>query len=206
MEKSEVLKSIPVPKAEYAIQVTLNGKIIEDRSLQPSHSWVRNIWINWFYTLGHKGITGDTTPYNEGYYTGWDIGNTTNTVQYSQLGGATLGEATELVVGTGTDAESVLGYKLATIIAHGTDTGELYYQASESMVQSWVGGVVSCSRSRFYNNNSGGSITVNEVGIYSNMAVGTQWMLCRDKLSSGVVVPDTGQLKLTYVMTADVSP
>lgn len=205
MEEPKVLKSIPVPKAEYAIQVSLNGKIIEERPLQPSHSWVRNIWINWFFNLGYKGITGDTT-YGEGYYSGWDIDNTTDTVQYSQLADATLGEATELVVGTGTDAESILGYKLATIIAHGTSTGQLYYQASENMVQSWVGGVVSCSRSRFYNNNSGGSITVNEVGIYSNFPAGSQWMLCRDKLSTGVVVPDTGQLKLTYIMTGDVSP
>jgi len=57
---------------------------------------------------------------------------------------------------------------------------------------------------RYFNNNSGGDVNVNEVALVLNQpqggAVYGKWMQSRDKLASTVTVPNTGQLKVTYTV------
>jgi len=58
---------------------------------------------------------------------------------------------------------------------------------------------------RYFNNNSGGDIDVNEVGLVMNQPQGGSTVYgkrlqARDKLASTVTVPNTGQLKVTYTI------
>jgi len=57
---------------------------------------------------------------------------------------------------------------------------------------------------RYFNNNSGGNVSVNEVALvckYFLYGAGLMIMLLsRDKLGATVTVPDTGQLKVTYTI------
>ena len=56
---------------------------------------------------------------------------------------------------------------------------------------------------RYFNNNSGGSIGVNEIGLasYSDNPVAYDYVLmARDVLGATVTVADTGQLKVTYTI------
>ena len=58
---------------------------------------------------------------------------------------------------------------------------------------------------RYFNNNSGGDVSVNEValslrGYKPGSTVPYNYMTARDKLITTVVVPDTGQLKVTYTV------
>ena len=56
---------------------------------------------------------------------------------------------------------------------------------------------------RYFNNNSGGDIAVNEVALVNSMQQPGAWprfVMSRDKLDTTVTVPDTGQLKVTYTI------
>jgi len=111
-----------------------------------------------------------------------------------------------IVVGTGTTAESFEDYALDTKIANGTGAGELSYVASELHNVTWTGGTLTMAdeQVRYFNNNSGGSIGVNEVGIIAQIDIATLNVLAlmsRDVLGSTVTVPDTGQLKVTYTFS-----
>jgi len=64
--------------------------------------------------------------------------------------------------------------------------------------------VLSNAMVRYFNNNSGGDVAVNEVALVVNQPQGGpvygKWVQARDKLASTVTVPNTGQLKVTYTV------
>jgi hypothetical protein len=107
-----------------------------------------------------------------------------------------------IVLGTSTTAESFEGYALGTPILHGNTAGTLAYQAQGAPSHTWTVGTLTweIDHVRVFNNNSGGLITINEVGLYYTMAYGYygNYMVLRDKLSVGVDVPDAAQLTVTY--------
>ncbi len=113
-----------------------------------------------------------------------------------------------IVVGSGSEVEDFNGYKLSSLIANGTAAGQLTYQIGDSPTVTWDNPSLTFSASwvRYFNNNSGGDISVNEVGLVGNFWIafyfsGTQKVLVsRDVLASTVTVPDTGQLKVTYTI------
>ncbi len=114
-------------------------------------------------------------------------------------------------VGTGTNANSFEDAQLQTLVLEGCTSGKLSYVA---MVDYTAGcdkpTYSSCTTkwthlvSRFVNNNSGGTIGINEVGLVSATANpgGSFVMVARDKLCATVCVTDAGQLKVTYTMVS----
>lgn len=76
-----------------------------------------------------------------------------------------------IVVGTGTGAESFEGYVLGTPIAHGNSATQLSYTAQDATVGSFNDGtnVWSAIMVRVFNNNSGGTIAVSEIGLYRSI-------------------------------------
>jgi hypothetical protein len=103
-----------------------------------------------------------------------DTGNVLRTItptQYNYRAVATAGDATfGVVVGTGTQANDVGAYALQTPIANGTGAGQLQYGAVSVTSPTTVGQKRQMTIARVFTNNSGASITVNEVGlvIYGN--------------------------------------
>ena len=182
---------------------------------QRSHSWTRNAYNLLFCQLDSKN--GSDSTFGGGKLSCKD---TSGAIKYGakpigivtalslDVTNATHGILTPagqdtkgIVVGSGTDAESFEDYKLQTQIANGTGAGQLSYIASElhSVSYNEVSKILSDAQIRYFNNNSGGDVSVNEVGIYC----GLESAICctaRDRLASTVTVPNTGQLKVTYTI------
>jgi len=105
-------------------------------------------------------------------------------------------------VGTGTAANSTSTYALASQIANGTGSGQLYYGSHSYVI--WSAGSTSTVVSRSFTNSSGASITVSEVGLVweSN---GNTFIMIRDVLSSSFTVANDGLFNVQYTISITVS-
>jgi hypothetical protein len=111
-----------------------------------------------------------------------------------------------ILVGTGSGAVTLGQYSLVTRITHGTGVGQLSYGATtvEAMVKdtAWYFRVV-----RSFTNNSGADITVYEVGLFMQFAYGSisgnyaQFMLARDVIPDGILVPAGATLTVRYIIS-----
>lgn len=108
-----------------------------------------------------------------------------------------------IVVGTGTTAVTIDDYKLATQIMHGTGSGQMRHLASTPGWPSVVGSDCSFLTSRTFLNNSGGSITVRESGIYCRCKGPTYYgyaCIVRDVFGTPQAVPDGGSITIDYTL------
>jgi len=206
---------LPIPEAFIELEVfDKDGKLIQ-RHRQRSHSWVRNAYNCLFVQLAGKGMTAD--GFGAGKISVKDTGGTVRdtdgwVIGISSFDVDALGEcyrehaahvAHGILVGSGVNAEDFEDYVLQTPIAEGTGAGELNHVASEENAYSYASLVGTNTLVRYFNNNSGGNVSVNEVclachGIYGGTTL--DFITSRDKLASTVTVPDTGQLKVTYTI------
>jgi len=112
-----------------------------------------------------------------------------------------------IVVGTGTAAESDVGYALQTIIAHGVGATQLDYGAHSFVAASVVGANVDMIANRTFVNSSGGSITVEEIAIYvkAEYTTSTAAFFCilRD-LTGGVAVANGQTLTVEFTFRTTV--
>ncbi len=183
---------------------------------QRSHSWTRNAYNLMMSTLAT--LDGDDAAFSGGNINFKDTGGTIRQGSYPLLisadgfsvqgaGGGYRGSATNddrsILVGTGTNAESFEDVALQTKVVSGNGAGELAYGEGNAVSESYVSGTKSKSAAyvRYFNNNSGGTITITEIALAgfflaNNNAYNV--LVARDKLGSGVAVADTGQLKVTY--------
>lgn len=117
------------------------------------------------------------------------------------LGGVTKG----IVAGTGTNAVDINDYALQTLIAHGIAADQLYYLASVFDALSIVGQTASWRFRRTMNNNSGASITVQEVGWYAvgwaSSLLAYTFCLIRDRISGGDAIPNGGAYQVGYTIS-----
>lgn len=113
-----------------------------------------------------------------------------------------VGENIGIVVGTGAGAVTPAQDALGTKIDHGIGAGQLLHGGCEIFGLSFVNPNGQFSIVRLFRNLSGGSITVNEVGIYAvgDIAVSSCYVFCiaRD-LTGGIAVAHTELLEVTYV-------
>ncbi|RKY44101.1 MAG: hypothetical protein DRP81_06040 [Candidatus Omnitrophota bacterium] len=109
------------------------------------------------------------------------------------------GENIGIVVGSGTTAVTPTDTKLQTKIAHGTGSGQLIHLGCGFKPVVISGSDAYVDLVRFFENQSGGDVTINEVGIY---AIGASqqygFCICRDVLSSSITVADGQLLKVRY--------
>lgn len=203
---------LPVPEAFLELEVRdQDGKVIQ-RHKQRSHSWTRNAYNHLFCELAGKDA--DDVTFEAGKLSGKDTGGTIQSGNNPLGAGGTGfdifagyrangGIATNgIVVGSGENAESFEDYALQTQITHGTGAGQLSYVASEENSVTYVPLVLKNTLVRYFNNNSGGVVDVNEVGLVARLVKPAiaDYLHSRDKLASTVNVPNTGQLKVTYTI------
>jgi len=127
-----------------------------------------------------------------------DTGGTSrNTVgALGDIAGASGADTRGLVVGTGTNAVTIADYALQTKIAHGISAGQLQYGSHTFIAPVTTGSNNDWYASRSFTNGSGGSITVNEIGIYYYASY--YFLLERTKLASGYACADLAGFVLQY--------
>jgi len=132
------------------------GRLLSRKRIK-CHSYVGNI-INILYE--HFNFSATTS-----------FKDTSGTLQTPSAGGVILANAAAandnygVLVGTGTGANDVSAYALGTKIANGTGAGQLQYGAVSITTPATVGQKRQITVARVFTNNSGASITVNEVGL-----------------------------------------
>ncbi len=203
---------IPIPEHFIECEVTdKNGKVIQTLK-QRSHSWVRNAYNLLLSQMASKDLK-DTGLFGVGYLSIKDAygaiktgsakistdGHESITYGY-RANAASISHG--ITVGSGTNAESFEDYVLQTPIAEGTGAGRLNHALMDVPSKSWSAPTFTITWIRYLNNNSGGNVGVNEVGLGTSgkLSASAYFMTSRDKLASTVTVPDTGQLKVTYTI------
>ena len=205
---------IPIPEAFWELEVTdKNGKVTQ-RHKQRSHSWVRNAYNLLLSQMAGANAEGG---FGAGGLSVKDTGGTVRSggsisigstgTYFNNPGNAFRAPAAiatyGIQVGSGTNAESFEDYVLQTPIAEGSGAGQLNHVLAEDHVRSWSAPILTITHTRYFNNNSGGDVSVNEVALTTNGQVsglGRQFMVSRDKLAATVLVPNTGQLKIDYTI------
>lgn len=106
------------------------------------------------------------------------------------------------VVGTGNTAVTISDYQLEAQIAQGFGAGQLDHLVTTVDVVTVSAPNAYFAAHRSMVNNSGGSITVRETGLYVQGKNGTARYLCgvRDVLVSEQVVPDGGAITVDYTL------
>jgi hypothetical protein len=208
---------IPISETFWELEVRdKNGNIIQSLK-QRSHSWVRNAYNHMFSQLAGKNANYGT--FGPGYLNVKDTGGTIRQAtapigqSAADVDGTSYGyrgpagnDTYGIQVGSGTNPESFEDYMLQTKIANGVGAGQLSYieQVGHAIAYDVGTRVLSNAMVRYFNNNSGGDIDVNEVALVVNQPQGGpvygKWVQARDKLASTVTVPNTGQLKVTYTI------
>jgi hypothetical protein len=206
---------VPVPEVFLEIEVRMpDGRVLHHHK-QRSHSWVRNgyniLVSNMCQINGSDGAFGAgfinlkttggaTISSANGCSHEWHNFENADGKDYRGAAGITTNG---IVVGSNAAAENFENSALGTLIANGVGAGQLSYVQGDAPVKSYNAGTLTYQvvHVRYMNNNSGGDVIVNEVGIYgSNYLDGSTkaYMVSRDKLGATVTVPNTGQLKVTY--------
>lgn len=210
---------LPLPEAFWRLEVRDRNARLMRSYQQRSHSWVRNAYnlivcqaaavagdsAVGLAIVDTGGVTrSDATTQPASGWSSSGSGNMRIYVNstygfYAQAGVDNMG----IVVGSSSAAENFDGHALGSKISSGNGAGQLAYSAMDAPSVSTIGTTKQVVWARYFNNNSGGAITVNEVGIYTKGTCDgytVYYMMCRDLLSGGVTVSDTGQLKVTYTV------
>jgi len=178
------------------------GKLVKDTGLLPSHSYViqfLEFFESWFSKADKNATDVDNA---ETRLADVSAGMT----QACRVDGGVGVDGYGIVVGTnaGTTAEDNENYKLDTKIAEGAGAGQLSYQAVTFVATRVVGPNVDFDISRAFLNESGGTITVKEIGIIKLNAVDTKYhLLLRDVISDEDVLDDF-TLTVTYILRSTV--
>lgn len=111
-----------------------------------------------------------------------------------------------VVIGTGATAVAIDDHALETQIAHGVGSGQMYYYAVTISTPSVNGSECSFTLTRVIGNQSGATITVKEIGIYSRAYYTAYSYHCivRDVLTTTQDVPDGGSITVVYTIKVTV--
>lgn len=182
-----------------------DGNIVHEH-VEKANSWVRN-----FYNIMALTFLPSSAPatYGAGSLgvkeSDGSVKSATGSGNYVQSTASSWGFLANnsnagIQVGTGVGAESFDSHKLDSLIATGSGTGQLVYQAGSVGTASYNTGAKKWTQtiSRVFNNNSAAGITVTETAIIVNTSGSTYVMYDRSLLATPVTVPPANKLTVTY--------
>ncbi len=109
-----------------------------------------------------------------------------------------------ILVGTGNTPPTINDYALQTKVAHGTGAGQLSYGAVTFGATASDTTTSQFTVTRNFANSSGGSITVNEIGLacssgrMGNTVTTYYFLIIRDVIGGGIAVPNGQTLTVNY--------
>jgi len=187
-------------KFDLFINVTLrdrNGKVIK-RIRRKANSYVRGMIDVLRTQMSQIGTSFVDTG-------GVSRVSTTNSLNFWTNAGAGV-SYNGIVVGTGTNILTISDYALYSQIAHGSGSGQLNYGSCSVGVPSTVGTSRMFTVTRTFTNNSGASITVNEVGLVvgCNDDVPTNRYVLADRTRITFSIPNGASGTVTYTIKVTV--
>jgi len=215
---------LPCPSAIWRFQVVKDDKVIHEHT-EMSGSWLRSMynWItcsNLLINCNHAStfgagyinmkntagtINGSTTLPLTIYY---HVNNDSNTPTYATQNswGFRAGDGNDnygILVGTDDTAVTFDDYTLIAQVANGNGAGQLAHQGMNAPTRSWTAGTLTFNFNwfRYFNNNSGGDITIYEVGLIAYaraVSASSYYLFERHVIALGLEIPDTAQLKCEY--------
>jgi hypothetical protein len=210
-------EEIKFPRMYIEWEVTdKDGKLI-DKGRKESQTWVGNI-VRYLWQI-FIGVTTTSASVGAGE-TPISIRDTSNTARnvgvighpagtyVGVAGGA--GDLIGIVVGSSDTPLAIDQYDLASKILHGTGTGQLFYNANTVEAPSETPPTITFRVVRTMTNQSGGSVTVREIGLFIRLGrhVTTPYvyvaMLARDVLSPPITVPAGSTLTVRYIVSHSV--
>jgi len=138
-----------------------------------------------------------------------DITNTNRTLTEENyainlyLNGPVNSTAYGPVVGTGITEITINDYVMETLIAHGTSAGQLQYSVTVFGAPTTTAPGTSFIVTRVFTNNSGNSITINEIGLYSYLPT-YSFLIVHDNLTSPVTLANGETVTLNYTFTTTI--
>ena len=175
----------------YSIQVAEGDKVIKKTGKRRCHSFLKQFAQ---YMLFHNSLNGSMTMLDTSN-TARSLTTPFNLATLADSGTVTYG----LVLGSNGTAVTVSDYKLNTLIAHGTSSGQLQYSACVVGAPTWDATTNYFTFTRVFTNGSGGNVTVAEIGLYA-IATYTYCMM-RDVLASPITLANGQNLTLNYTIT-----
>jgi hypothetical protein len=194
----------------------ISGNVVDHRNFS-SQSWTRNYYNE--RALEFLSIVGtDAGPFGTGAINFMLVDGSLRQVDITGVQGLQSGILTGIdgfgiLVGSGSKAEDFDDPTFDTQIVHGKAAGELFHYGmgvDASLVNiTWDSDnrIFTRTAKRAFLNDSGGSVTVREIGIVpvSGFANG-DFMNNRDVLDSDLAIPDVNILIATYFMESVVFP
>jgi len=180
-----------------------NGKIVKEWKEKVSRSFVI-AWLQYFScALGHPWGS-DSDPVNI-----QDTGDGTRATSFAALDmnqafsleAAAASVLYGILAGTGTTPPATEDYALETLIAEGAAATQLNYGATSVLTANIVGASVELPVTRAMVNNSGGAITVKEVGMVIRHG-GYYLLMVHDAVND--VIPDGNTYTVTYTFKTTV--
>jgi len=176
-----------------------NGKIKRNSRRYRAHSFVKGFLASIYQKMGYTNVaivtTGDITKTQ--YFAAG--------MQFSATAGNSWNNySSGIQVGTGSNAVSIDDTKLQTQIGAGTGVGQLNYGTCAVASPSSTTTITQTIISRQFSNSSGGSITINEVGLASYTSYyETIYVLCvRDTVS--IPLSNGDQLTFNYIIQTTI--
>ena len=207
-------KDLPTFNAYLTIIVRdSNGKVVKVHR-QRSHSPTKNLLqllIPFYYLNSNNiGIAIVNTSNSSTIFTPSTVAG----ISYPSNQANRSSYLVMIQVGSGSQSNPYNAYSLAAPIANGTDTGQLVYgtpSVSASITASGSSAYFYVSQT--FNNNSGGTVTITEVGIITNINIygpygGNNYSLGNilvwyDVLSSSISVSNGGSVTIYYTFTVN---
>lgn len=187
----------------YSLQLhARSGLLVAQVGPHPAHS----------FTKQFAQLIFNISPFDLSRFTPVTVTDTSSaSVTNSQSMGLRVdaGTATStygIQVGTSTSAESINDVALGTQIAHGTSAGQLQYGSMTFGAPSTTATTTTFRCTRVFTNGSGGTVTVQEIGLVSGPGVfsgSNKFLLIRD-LTGAVPVNNGQQLTVNYDFTTTI--
>ena len=194
----------------YNYSIHENNKIIKQSEEKRANSFLKQfIQLLDVYILDPVQSITDTSGASISFGTviptygpGWPGSYIFDTYAASSI--ATYG----IQVGIGINAVTINDYVLQTLITHGSTTGKLQYGVMQYGAPAFTSTTGTLRFTRVFGNASGGTITVNEIGLctrtYYSPGADKYFLIMRDILSPGVAILNGQSMTLNYNMTTTI--
>ena len=200
-----------VPNIRGKIKIVVrdaDGRVLDYRE-EEMHSFVSN-FLGILYAV--FGLGTSTIEDTSGYLIAMGTGAASAGAYITIMAGSGVGSY-GLVVGSGSYTVGPAVINLAAQIPNGTGSGQLYYQAMQAGTLTVSGNTTYFTFSRTFVNNSGGTITVSEIGVIAyvsgwtmtNKSTGSSqssdyFLIIYDVPSSAISVPNGASVTITYTI------